>query len=335
MIMVMERFFLPENSQMQVSHWWTNSIGSFVDNSRSTTISNPELSVIICTYNRARLLGDCLKSLLKQTLSHDRYEILVIDNNSSDATASLVISYVGAHPHLRYLFEADQGLSFARNRGCRESRGIYVAYIDDDATASSQWCEGILRCFAEVTPTPVAVGGPILPRLCCNPPFWYTPALETRSWGETSHFLDDFTGTFGFSGSNMAFKKDVLLHYNGFDTTLGMRGDRVGMGEESDLFFRIGKEAPFFWYDPQLKVYHLVAPSQLAISSRIHRTFLAGRSRRKIEQERELTFLWELASIFFVTRDFFFRRPFDARHAIISFIDRISNRMGYLTGRKG
>lgn len=291
------------------------------------------LSVVICTFNRADLLRECLQSLVEQTLTKDRYEILVVDNNSTDNTRDLVTCLSRGHSNIHYLFEENQGLSFARNRGWSEAKEEFVAYLDDDATAAPDWCERIASAFSRVSPVPVAVGGSILPRLCCDPPWWFNSRLETRTWGHTACFLQLPLAPFGFSGSNMAFKKTVLSEHGGFDTKLGMCGKQIGMGEETNLFYRIHATEPLFWYDPDIKVHHLVSNRQLKLRCRFYRTFLAGRSRRKIEKTRLTAriVLNEIIGIVFTLKDLLNERPLSLSYVFVSLLERTSNRLGYLT----
>ena len=102
-----------------------------------------KLSVIICTYNRVELLGKCVNSLMTQTARKENYEIIVIDNNSTDNTADLIRKIKIINSNLRYVKEANQGLSYARNRGWKEAKGEYIAYIDDDCKADNNWCKHI------------------------------------------------------------------------------------------------------------------------------------------------------------------------------------------------
>ncbi|MGD8380729.1 MAG: glycosyltransferase, partial [Syntrophobacterales bacterium] len=94
-----------------------------------------KISVIVCTYNRAELLGGTLRTLCHQTLDTSEYEVIVVDNNSTDNTREVVDEFCRRSSNVRYCFEPQQGLSHARNQGLQEAKGKYVAYIDDDARA--------------------------------------------------------------------------------------------------------------------------------------------------------------------------------------------------------
>ena len=96
------------------------------------------LSVILCTYNRDKYIYNVLKSLAENTLSPDQYEIVLVDNNCTDNTHSECDRFVKDFPEVtfRYFVETNQGLSHARNRGIRESKGDILVYVDDDATVN-------------------------------------------------------------------------------------------------------------------------------------------------------------------------------------------------------
>lgn len=132
------------------------------------------LSIVVCTYNRADLLVDCLESLVNQDVDPESYEVIIVNNNSTDKTLEVVDRFAKKYPNIRTVQELNQGLSHARNRGWREARGKYVAYIDDDAKASPDWCKRILNTFSTVTPTPAAVGGQIFPYYETLPPAWFS-----------------------------------------------------------------------------------------------------------------------------------------------------------------
>jgi glycosyltransferase involved in cell wall biosynthesis len=87
----------------------------------------PKVSVIIPTYNRARIVGEAIDSVLSQ--SYDDFELIVVDDGSTDGTEKLVASYL---PRLTYLYQEHQGVSAARNRGIATARGEYLAFLDSD-----------------------------------------------------------------------------------------------------------------------------------------------------------------------------------------------------------
>ncbi|NER85111.1 MAG: glycosyltransferase family 2 protein [Leptolyngbya sp. SIO1D8] len=130
------------------------------------------VSVIICTYNRADRLCLALEALQKQTLPQDQFEVIVVDNASTDDTQEVCNRYLTQLSNLHYHYESIQGLSRARNQGLEVAKGRIAAYLDDDAIPSPQWLQALLQGFETIEPEPVAVGGAILPLWEVAPPVW-------------------------------------------------------------------------------------------------------------------------------------------------------------------
>ena len=161
---------------------------------------------------------------------------------------------------------------------------LHYGRMNDDSVALPRWCEKILDAFMSVEPCPVVVGGEIVPRLERPSPWWFSLRLEKRSWGDSAGFLTSPSAHFGFSGSNMAFSRKILEEFGGFNPDFGMNAGRVWLGEEPELFMRIYPDHPYFWYDPEIRVRHYVAASQLRLSGRLYRAFQTGRARRALER---------------------------------------------------
>ncbi len=242
-----------------------------------------KISAIICTYNRCNLLNSAIMSLINQTIDKSMYEIIIVDNNSTDKTKELVEEYL-PETNIRYIFEPKLGLSHARNAGFKNARANFVAYMDDDAKADKDWVRKIIQVFETVLPSPSAVGGRILPYYLSKKPNWFLDTYEIRTWGEKSGFLQMPRASHGFSGSNMAFPKKILEQYGGFSPNLGMIGRKVGVAEETVLFYRIYKCLPHFWYDTEIKVMHLVSKRNMKIWYRLKRTFISNIISIKIEK---------------------------------------------------
>ena len=123
----------------------------------------PAISVIICTYNRADRLLLALEALTQQTLPSSAFEVLVVDNRSTDNTPAICRVFQERFANFRYVYEPIQGLSKARNTGWQLSQSLYIAYLDDDAIPCKEWVEAILNVFETVRPKPASIGGPIYP----------------------------------------------------------------------------------------------------------------------------------------------------------------------------
>lgn len=292
---------------------------------------DPRISVVVCTYNRVALLGEALQSLADQVLHNSLYEVLVINNNSTDGTQALAEGFVTRYGNFRVILEVEQGLSHARNRGWSEARGDYVAYVDDDAKAAPNWCEKILQAFESVTPRPKAVGGQIKPWYEGSPPQWFTDDLETRSWGEESGWLDPGRYPSGFSGSNMAFKRSILEDNRGFSTDYGMVGNSLRMGEDAELFSRLHGQRECLWYDPEIIVYHWVPVRNYRLFYRFRRMFKIGVAASSMEKEGGRSFAAKLCDLFWLIyklpKRFSGKQPFKKKFCLYT------QELGYCLGK--
>jgi glycosyltransferase involved in cell wall biosynthesis len=268
---------LRENKE--ISYLNTNNVHGTMEQRKQSI----KISVVVCTYNRSYLLPSCLKSLADQKLDRSLYEVIIVDNNSTDGTPEIANEFTAKYPNFCLVQEKNQGLSHARNLGYHESRGEFVAYIDDDAKADKDWARRIVQAFETVSPHPSAVGGRIFPYYLSERPDWFLDTYEMRTWGDNRGFLQVPRAPYGFSGSNMAFPKKILEKYEGFPKNFGMRGNRMSFGEEAALFYRIYQELPYFWYDPEIKVEHLVPERNMKVGYRLKRIFMIGVSSAKVE----------------------------------------------------
>src|SRR5262249_27766746 len=131
-----------------------------------------DVSVIVCTYNRAGTLGGTLRALDEQLVPPGlKWGLLVVDNNSADTTRGVVEAVAaGARIDVRYVLEARQGLSHARNAGIARAGGAIVAFTDDDVSPASDWVASVAAVVRETGAD--IVGGRILPRWEHPPPPW-------------------------------------------------------------------------------------------------------------------------------------------------------------------
>lgn len=222
------------------------------------------ISAVICTHNRAHYLRKALSSLAEQTLPKEQYEILVIDNCSTDETQQIVQDEFGSTENLRYLYEPQIGLSHARNSGWQAAAGRYVAYLDDDAIASPTWLATLVNDFETLTPQPACISGKIDPIWEAERPKWLPdallPYLTVLDWGEQATILDANQYA---AGANMAFTKSVLEQVGGFKGELGRQGDNLLSNEELVLQNDIRDLGLDIFYDPQAVVEHHVVAERL------------------------------------------------------------------------
>ena len=258
-----------------------------------------DLCVIICTYNRARELQSCLESLTRQSICTDQFSVLVVDNNSSDKTAQIAQNFGSHLPHLRYVFESKQGLSYARNRGLQEADSNWVAFLDDDAMARSDWVE---RIFNMIGNHPFdAFGGIYLPWYRDGKASWYLDSYATdRTWmpyDEISELKERC-----FSGGNAVFRREAALAAGGFPTELGMQGDQLGYGEENTLQYALRRMGYRTGIDPEMNIDHLVPLHKQTLTFFLQRRCTEGKIHlwqgRKDPNWREIASLFVTFALF-------------------------------------
>ncbi|WP_373325427.1 glycosyltransferase family 2 protein [Sporomusa paucivorans] len=237
------------------------------------------LSVVICTYNRAKLLQLCLKSLVAQTLSHQLYEVIIIDNNSTDDTKLVSQSFCAQYPNVRMVTEFHQGLSHARNRGWLEAKGEYIAYIDDDAKAFPDWCEQIVS-FTQRQPSIKVFGGPYYPFTLKLPPDWFPPEYGKFEICYEEREID--VKYEWICGSNMTYHRSIFNNGISFDVNLGMKGSALAYGEETHLMLVLANSGHTIYYVPSIKVYHLIASYKMALCWLLKSEYNCGKCSNKI-----------------------------------------------------
>jgi glycosyltransferase involved in cell wall biosynthesis len=233
------------------------------------------LSVCIYTHNRAKLLAQALDSVYDQTLSPEQYEVIVVDNLSTDNTREVIEDFIKHKPNLRYFYEESLGISYARNRGWREACGEYIGFLDDDGISPPEW----LGIAAEVIHllSPDLVGGPFYPSYGVPKPKWFKDEYGAFSLGGDARAL---TSTDEYlCGGNLFIRRSLLEQVGGFDPGLGMQGNQVGYGEETEFMRRVRRDKPdaHIYYEPRLYIYHLVRPEKMRYTWQLHHRFAQGR----------------------------------------------------------
>ncbi|MGE5294055.1 MAG: glycosyltransferase family 2 protein [Solirubrobacterales bacterium] len=229
----------------------------------STSQNVPGLSIIVCTRNRADLLRLCLEALARQQgVPPEAYEILVVDNGSTDATREVVEAVRRGCPQIRYLHETRPGLSIARNTGVDHATGGILCFLDDDAVASPNFIGEVLSSFEN--PEVASLAGKIVASWPDGgPPGWFSPryanVVAQTSFGEAARWMKKNEFPFG---ANMSFRREVFRELGGFDENLGKRGENNIWGEEIDLCHRMQEKGLRFFYNPQSCVHHIVGPGR-------------------------------------------------------------------------
>jgi len=213
-----------------------------------------EFSVIICTRNRAESLAKNLDSLLKLRIPDSlTYEILVIDNGSSDGTRQTVEAYIEKYPDtFRYYFEEKEGISNARNCGVENARGDVLAYVDDDELVKDNWMQALRDAFVEQKDA-IAIQGKIdLQKKVGHFPPWLRPddlcAIPYYNPSPVPSYTDILMG------GNMAIRKEAFRKYGLFDPHLGVGAS--GAYEETEFSLRLQEGGEKIFYQPGAIVFH-------------------------------------------------------------------------------
>jgi glycosyltransferase involved in cell wall biosynthesis len=239
-----------------------------------------KVSVILCTFNRAAILEGAIESIARQSppLSGD-WEIIVVDNNSSDRTPAIVQDISRRYPgRLRYVFEGKQGLSQARNAGIRQARGEILIFVDDDVRLTPFW---LTRLAAALEDRSLAgAGGRILPDWTCKPPRWLT--VDGRYSLAPFAIFDLGSEAQSLSeppmGANMAFRKSMFERYGYFRTDLGRSGSDMLSNEDTEFGRRLLKAGERLHYEPSAVVYHPVSAERLRKAYLLRWSYGKGRS---------------------------------------------------------
>ncbi len=225
-----------------------------------------KITVIVCTFNRCQSLAKTLDSVATTTLPEsEKWEVVVVDNNSGDQTREVVRDFSRRYPNcFRYFFEPRQGKSYALNSGIQEARGDVLVFMDDDVTVEPTWLRNLTAglCSGEWA----GAGGPILPRWPCTPPSW----LPVKEWfGKAPLGIFDLGPQAGPLtdapfGTNMAFLRRVFEKHGVFRTDLGPRpNSEVRNNEDTEFGRRLLAAGERLKYEPTALVYHPVSQDRL------------------------------------------------------------------------
>jgi glycosyltransferase involved in cell wall biosynthesis len=224
-----------------------------------------DVTVVLCTYNRSESLARALESVCASVVDPAiEWELVVVDNNSSDGTRQVVRAHEYRHPdRMRYLFEPQPGKSHALNVGVREARGEVLAFVDDDVTVEPTWLQNLttpLRAGAWA-----GAGGRILPVWRQPPPRWL-PTNEPYGLAPLAVFdLGSEPGPIPEPpfGTNMAFRREMFSRYGGFRTDLGPRPGSQIRGEDTEFGRRLISGGEVLRYEPSAIVHHPVSGERL------------------------------------------------------------------------
>ena len=239
------------------------------------------ITIAICTYNNAECLGKVLESITKIRSEDISYEILIVDNNSTDRTKDVYEYYRDKYgDKLRYVFEEKQGLSFARNRALDEAKGEIVSYLDDDVIVDPGWLAAVNSAFINYNAS--LVGGKSYLIFPNDPPEWLAPKWESclskLDYGEEVLIGTDKD----IYGLNYSLLRKAALDAGGFNTEIGRIGKKLFSYEEVDMQNKITANGGIVVYEPKAIVGHIVHPERLTKEWFRKRVYYDARSAKRL-----------------------------------------------------
>lgn len=245
----------------------------------------PAISVVLCTRNRADLFDKALASVVGQDFPRSAFEIVVVDNGSSDHTAEIAERYA-SRANLRYVREERIGLCIARNTGWRAAAAPYVALFDDDAIAQPGWLAAIADAFARSPGDIGVIGGRVDPVWLAPRPDWLADeiagALTIVDWGPDEKPIPDLRREW-LVGANMAAPKAVIEEVGGFHPWLDRVGANLLSSGDVHLQMEVVRRGYRCLYVPAMAIAHLAPPSRLTQAWFIKRFYWQGVSDAVME----------------------------------------------------
>lgn len=238
----------------------------------------PKVTVAIPTYNRAKYLRQTLAGIAAQRFPRAGFEVLVIDNNSTDETAEVVAAFAAEHPAPRRVVETRQGLDFARNRAVAEARGEIIVFGDDDILVEPDWLAQItVPLLADAAARRIgAVGGEVVPEFPDGLPEW------VREWHAPLAFRPDvgpLDAKHSPMGANLAFPRWVFERLGLFHTALDRAAGNYFSGGDSEMIRRVRAAGLEVWFAPGAAVRHQMPASRTTFRYAARHAFDSARSR--------------------------------------------------------
>jgi glucosyl-dolichyl phosphate glucuronosyltransferase len=221
------------------------------------------VSIIIPTYNRSKLIGITLDSLLKQSYPKELFEILVVDNNSTDNTSTVIDEWIiKSEGRIRYFVEPRQGSHFARNGVVQHARGDLLYFTDDDMIADSNLLSGLVSIFKE-NPNVGTATGRVIPKWEIEPPVWVKKYC-TNGWlslydREEEIFISD--DDFGVFSCHQAVRKEAFILAGGYNPDI-VNGEWLG-DNETGLNIKIKSLGYQFAFIRSSVTQHMIPPHRM------------------------------------------------------------------------
>ena len=264
----------------------------------SQLAENMSISVILCTYNRCQSLRRALESVSASRMPESsNWEIIVVDNNSSDATPAVVQEFQAKFPdQFRYIFEPKPGKSNALNRGISESNADVLAFMDDDVLVDPEWLARLTKCFEHEEY--VGSGGRILPEIDFRQPSWLDSSYRYALAPLAMFDLGLQSGELKEPpfGTNMAFRREVFDRLGVFRSDLGPQPGSEIRGEDTEFGMRVIQAGGRLWYAADAVVHHEISEKRLKRDYFLRWWFDKGRSEVRENGSHQHT-RWMVANV--------------------------------------
>lgn len=237
-----------------------------------------DISVVMSTYNRCDLLDKDLEALLNQKANGLEYEVIVVDNNSTDKTAEKLASYARPDSRVRYVFEGRQGVAYGRNAGIGVARADLIAFCDDDVQVASDWLQCMYDALARY-PEADFVGGKVVAVWKERPPRWLMTKmgpLALQDYGEEPMRVSMDNARCLVSAC-LGVRRRALDKAGLFPLETQRVKDSVGSAEDYDWELQVWKYGGHGMYVPNIICYCEVPPSRLVKS--YHRRWHLGHGK--------------------------------------------------------
>ena len=246
------------------------------------------VTVAVCTYQRFEWLKSCLDKLNQQTLSHDKYNILVIDNSLQPELSTQFKESLHHINNLEYIITEKCGIAYARNEALRHCKTDVIAFTDDDCLVPDNWVETIVELFTRHPVSVAAIGGKVKPLWEEQPPAWLSEdllsCLALIDWGEQDIFLDDMRIKWLIT-ANTAYRAEALSRAGGFPEQLGRKRKLPLAQEEFAANQALRTHGYEILYTPLMEVSHFIPASRVTQYMLCRDAFWEGVSQALYRQQ--------------------------------------------------
>jgi glycosyltransferase involved in cell wall biosynthesis len=253
-----------------------------------------DISVVMATYNRCGLLAQSIEALLNQRTENLEYEVIVVDNNSTDRTRDKIRAYARQDARVRYVFEPRQGVAYGRNTGIEAARADLIAFCDDDVWVAPDWLQQIYDGLARF-PGADFVGGKVIPVWKKPPPGWLKPDMPPLALQDRGNkpFTVSHENPICLISACLGVRRLALERAGFFDPQTQRVKDGVGSTEDYDWELKIWQNGGHGMYIPDAICYCEIPQARMKKSYHRrwhlgHGKFNALARRREFDGQRRL-----------------------------------------------